>query len=605
MKKFLFTLAALLMAGSLCAEEYFYVEDFEVSKEMLAQTTAAQRRVQKPVYAHFDAYVNSWTVNFGSADGSNTLPAGVTMRADGASGPGMSITYMKNNGSMTTANLEVGVAQSNTRYIGTVGVTGGYWFPEGLDPDEDDPVTYGSIKWEPGDYTGENYMFTVTFQFAQTFTGGDVIIETQPSSGKDERGPITDGVTRTRVLHITVEQDTPPTPEQAVTPTITVTGQYAQTVTIAGEEGATLYYSLDNETWTEYTAPFVLDVPGEYTVYAYAVGPNDKTESEHASQAVTVTEEPAGQADAPVITISNDNTTEVGISISAEAGAQIYYEITEAGAKAYTEYTESFTYTTPGTYTIDAYAVGPNGKTESAHDTKQFTVKAPDQPSTPGDITYEVTPTGYLVTPTGPNAQIMVNGEAVDVPYFVERPAYGQEDANVVIYVRTDEGEGYYPVTTEVSLTVKAQLPTPENVITPGQASADWVDGQGYTNIVDGHYVDVTFNAPEGYEVHYVINGPNGAHWEGVYDGTPIHITANGAYTVESWTQVGDDMSPSDVDPFVIDVNTSVDELINGKTVASKRFFNMAGQEMQEVNGVTIVVTTYTDGTTTATKVMK
>ena len=50
---------------------------------------------------------------------------------------------------------------------------------------------------------------------------------------------------------------------------------------------------------------------------------------------------------------------------------------------------------------------------------------------------------------------------------------------------------------------------------------------------------------------------------------------------------------------------TGIDELVNGKTVAGVRYFNMAGQEMQEANGVTIVVTTYTDGTTTAVKVIK
>ena len=42
-----------------------------------------------------------------------------------------------------------------------------------------------------------------------------------------------------------------------------------------------------------------------------------------------------------------------------------------------------------------------------------------------------------------------------------------------------------------------------------------------------------------------------------------------------------------------------------GKAVAGVRYFNMAGQEMQEANGMTIVVTTYTDGTTSAVKVMK
>ena len=50
---------------------------------------------------------------------------------------------------------------------------------------------------------------------------------------------------------------------------------------------------------------------------------------------------------------------------------------------------------------------------------------------------------------------------------------------------------------------------------------------------------------------------------------------------------------------------TGVDELMNGKAVAGVRYFNMAGQEMTEANGVTIVVTTYTDGTTSAVKVMK
>ena len=48
----------------------------------------------------------------------------------------------------------------------------------------------------------------------------------------------------------------------------------------------------------------------------------------------------------------------------------------------------------------------------------------------------------------------------------------------------------------------------------------------------------------------------------------------------------------------------SVDELA-AKTVANVRYFNMAGQEMQEANGMTIQVTTYTDGTTNAVKVIK
>ena len=52
-------------------------------------------------------------------------------------------------------------------------------------------------------------------------------------------------------------------------------------------------------------------------------------------------------------------------------------------------------------------------------------------------------------------------------------------------------------------------------------------------------------------------------------------------------------------------VPTAINELTNGKTIASVRYFNVAGQEMTEANGMTIVVTTYTDGTTSAAKVVK
>jgi hypothetical protein len=48
-----------------------------------------------------------------------------------------------------------------------------------------------------------------------------------------------------------------------------------------------------------------------------------------------------------------------------------------------------------------------------------------------------------------------------------------------------------------------------------------------------------------------------------------------------------------------------VDELNADKAVAGVRYFNTLGQEMQQAEGLTIVVTTYTDGTTSAVKVVK
>jgi len=50
---------------------------------------------------------------------------------------------------------------------------------------------------------------------------------------------------------------------------------------------------------------------------------------------------------------------------------------------------------------------------------------------------------------------------------------------------------------------------------------------------------------------------------------------------------------------------SAVNELAGGKEVSGVRYFNMAGQELSQPEGLTIKVTTFTDGTTTATKVIK
>ncbi len=51
--------------------------------------------------------------------------------------------------------------------------------------------------------------------------------------------------------------------------------------------------------------------------------------------------------------------------------------------------------------------------------------------------------------------------------------------------------------------------------------------------------------------------------------------------------------------------DTGVDELNATKQIANVRYYNMAGQEMAQPSGMTIKVTTYTDGTRTAAKIIK
>ena len=51
--------------------------------------------------------------------------------------------------------------------------------------------------------------------------------------------------------------------------------------------------------------------------------------------------------------------------------------------------------------------------------------------------------------------------------------------------------------------------------------------------------------------------------------------------------------------------DTAVNEVNTGKTVANVRYYNMAGQEVAQPQGMVIKVTTYTDGTTSSAKVVK
>ena len=48
---------------------------------------------------------------------------------------------------------------------------------------------------------------------------------------------------------------------------------------------------------------------------------------------------------------------------------------------------------------------------------------------------------------------------------------------------------------------------------------------------------------------------------------------------------------------------TAINEVNAGKTVTGVRYYNMAGQEMAQPNGLTIAVTSYSDGTTSAAKI--
>ena len=179
MKKFLFTLAALLMVGTAYGENYLYIEDFEVTPEFLAQTSGKQREVTVDVKAHYDQYVSAFMVWINS-------PEGITNR-DALAGAAMTQSGYTRTGNPIDRQVALSVSENVNIFI-AAWTEADFYYPEGLDPDEDDPVSVGSVKWAPGDYA---QMFTLTVRFAQDFTGGDIMVITEPAaSGTDPRGDV-------------------------------------------------------------------------------------------------------------------------------------------------------------------------------------------------------------------------------------------------------------------------------------------------------------------------------------------------------------------------------------------------------------------------------
>lgn len=115
-----------------------------------------------------------------------------------------------------------------------------------------------------------------------------------------------------------------------------------------------------------------------------------------------------------------------------------------------------------------------------------------------------------------------------------------------------------------------------------------------------------------------VVNGGRPSPWEkpgprpGGIAWSPSHNPNQGIPTVGGMTdgvQLGEAMemglneAPDQV--FAAPAVTGIEETVGTKTVAAVRYFNVNGQEMREPEGLTIVVTTYTDGTSSAVKVVR
>ena len=124
--------------------------------------------------------------------------------------------------------------------------------------------------------------------------------------------------------------------------------------------------------------------------------------------------------------------------------------------------------------------------------------------------------------------------------------------------------------------------------------------------------VTITNNEP-GATVYYDVyfNGELVPELCGSFEGDEFsfNVTGDGRYDIVAIAKMEGykDSTEGGVWFFIQENETPVgiSELVNGKQIAGVRYFNALGQEVQSANGVTIVVTTYTDGTTSTAKVVK
>ena len=127
----------------------------------------------------------------------------------------------------------------------------------------------------------------------------------------------------------------------------------------------------------------------------------------------------------------------------------------------------------------------------------------------------------------------------------------------------------------------------------------------GYTEDgIHAYFVEIIPTEPS--VIYYRVQYPDGNWTEWAEYEEILSFEGDGKYRIEAYAVAEGKLASEQIAyEFVVAPRTGIDEMSADKQIAGIRYFNMAGQEMQQAEGLTIVVTTYTDGTTSAVKVVK
>ncbi len=625
MKKFLFTLAALLMAGSLCAQEnYLYVPDFELTQE---EATNGVQNKAIFVVAHFDSYVTTidWTINF---------PEGVEFVS--ANMPNSAKPYIyqyvdvedEETGeivpTLTRQRMNPQLFGDYPHYITTtsLGATSDLCYSE------DGSICYGAPKWGGDGVEFNFYRFVINI--APGFEGGDITVHTEPACTDDPRGnTCPKNSVFDKVNAITVEGGVEPIVTEA--PEIVVTaGDDAYTFDVVGPEGAELKLFVDGvEVEIPYTvARTDVDQIVKLTATAHIEGQTDGTVTGEYLVPALVVPEPQdltgeiviGDPDENgnvVIDYTGDEDVTIVVTVNGEVVEVVDGVITVGEGE--------------NEITVTVTAEGYNDLTETV--TVVYEPTPEPQPTATPTIKVTVYDTEVVISAEGEGEVIlMIDGEVVDNPTTIAR---GEEDV-VVTVTATAQAEGQLiSETAEEVVTIPAYVDDPEghmtgywvvlydkdnNEVWQQLPNANENDPNQYVANVALHYSqfggkplsgDMTDADNPMVPFYFMINGVRYACADanvepnyGNANENPLFMTDNcWNVPVGYFYTIGVLVDPETNDLYMQiskGLYTGIEELNGDKAVAGVRYFNMAGQEMQEANGMTIVVTTYTDGTTSA-----
>lgn len=555
MKKILLTLALLLMASAAFAECALYVEDFELSQSELGT------EIVVPVKAHFSARLNAWQVDL-------SLPQGLTA-VDATAGEDQVVTYRDSQGNEREKAPYFYGLGSNNRII-AIFTDRGYW----QDPNGEDPeawVPYGQIKWEAGDY---DEMILLHLRASEGFKGGDIAFNTLVSSTRDSRGGTTlengdESVHFTRMCHVSVE-GVPSTPEPlevaapVITPSMNSDYVYVR-IEWPASTGTRVYngeyiYARGEE-------------DAEYEVEAYVQAHGRFAESAHAIETIKV----------PAKEVAPDPEPDPGSGSTHPSSAPQIVFIDSRGIEH--------------SYTM---AMWPE-------DSSEYSMMLNMLP----EIYGENVPFYFMIDGKryGPETDLQVPVMSDLIESVVRNPIVEGENRWCVptyneYWVYTIDLEFSDD---EISMIIVVGPITGEDTVEQTEAPVfnGWMlDDAADPSLRNAMFVEITPAEPS--TVYYRVQYPDEvwSEWN-EYDGV-MCFNDEGVYCIEAFALANGKVPSEDVQYwFVISPTISVNEVNGDKAIARVRYFNMAGQEMPEPDGMTIIVTTYTDGTTSTMKVMK